>query len=65
GDRVVTTILEHHSNLLPWRALATQGVALDVIGIDADYALDLAALEETLARGGVRLVAVTHASNVL
>ncbi len=62
---MVTTILEHHSNLLPWRALATQGVALDVIGIDADYALDLAALEETLARGGVRLVAVTHASNVL
>ncbi|BBL67985.1 aminotransferase class V-fold PLP-dependent enzyme [Methanoculleus chikugoensis] len=65
GDRVATTILEHHSNLLPWRALAKQGVALDVVGIDADYALDLAALEETLAGGGVRLVAVTHASNVL
>lgn len=65
GDRVATTILEHHSNLLPWRALAKQGVALDVIGIDADYSLDLAALEETLAGGGVRLVTVTHASNVL
>jgi cysteine desulfurase/selenocysteine lyase len=65
GDRVATTILEHHSNLLPWRALAKQGVALDVIGIDADYSLDLAALEKTLAAGGVRLVAVTHASNVL
>jgi cysteine desulfurase/selenocysteine lyase len=65
GDRVVTTLLEHHSNLLPWRVLAKQGVALDMIGIDADYSLDLAALEETLAGGGVRLVAVTHASNVL
>ncbi|KAF5085550.1 Cysteine desulfurase [anaerobic digester metagenome] len=65
GDRVATTILEHHSNLLPWRALAKQGVALDVIGIDADYSLDLAALEKTLAAGGVRLVAITHASNVL
>lgn len=65
GDRVVTTVLEHHSNLLPWRALGKQGVSLDVIGIDADYSLDLAALEETLERGGVRLVAVTHASNVL
>jgi len=64
GDRVATTILEHHSNLLPWRALARQGVALDVIGIDADYSLDLAALERAMA-GGVRLVAVTHASNVL
>jgi len=65
GDRVATTVLEHHSNLLPWRALAKQGVALDMIGIDADYALDLAALEDTLAGGGVRLVTVTHASNVL
>jgi len=65
GDCVVTTILEHHSNLLPWRALGKQGVGLDVIGIDADYLLDLAALEESLERGGVRLVAVTHASNVL
>ncbi|MDK2917239.1 MAG: cysteine desulfurase / selenocysteine lyase [Euryarchaeota archaeon] len=65
GDRVVTTILEHHSNLLPWRMLAKHGVALDVIGIDDNYALDLAALEAALARGGVRLVAVTHASNVL
>ena len=65
GDRVVTTILEHHSNLLPWRALGKQGVSLDVIGINADYSLDLAALEESLERGGVRLVAVTHASNVL
>ena len=65
GDRVATTVLEHHSNLLPWRALAKQGVALDVIGIDADYALDLAALEKAVAGGGVRLVAVTHASNVL
>jgi len=65
GDRVVTTILEHHSNLLPWRMLAKHGVALDVIGIDDNYAPDLAALEAALARGGVRLVAVTHASNVL
>ena len=65
GDRVVTTILEHHSNLLPWRALANQGVVLDVIGIDTDYTLDLAALEAALVGGDVRLVTVTHASNVL
>jgi cysteine desulfurase/selenocysteine lyase len=65
GDRVVTTILEHHSNLLPWRALAKNGVEVDLIGIDADYALDLNALEEALSGGSVRLVAVTHASNVL
>ena len=64
GDRVVTTILEHHSNLLPWRNLARQGVDLEVIGINPDYSLDLAALETALS-DQVRLVALTHASNVL
>jgi cysteine desulfurase / selenocysteine lyase len=64
GDRVVTTILEHHSNLLPWRNLKKQGVNLDVIGIRADYSLDLAALEKALTPQ-TRLIAVTHVSNVL
>jgi cysteine desulfurase / selenocysteine lyase len=64
GDRVVTTILEHHSNLLPWRALKKQGVELDVIGLNSDYSLDLAALEAAITPS-TRLVAVTHASNVL
>jgi cysteine desulfurase/selenocysteine lyase len=64
GDRVVTTILEHHSNLLPWRGLRKRGVSLDVIGINADYSLDLAALEKALTPQ-TKLVAVTHASNVL
>jgi cysteine desulfurase/selenocysteine lyase len=64
GDRVVTTILEHHSNLLPWRNLKKQGVETDVIGINADYSLDLAALEAAITPS-TRLVAVTHASNVL
>ena len=64
GDRVVTTILEHHSNLLPWRNLKKQGVELDVIGINPDYSLDLDALEKAFTPS-TRLVAVTHASNVL
>ena len=64
GDRVITTVLEHHSNLLPWRNLARQGVVLDTIGINSDYSLDLAALENAITPQ-TRLVAVTHASNVL
>jgi cysteine desulfurase / selenocysteine lyase len=64
GDRVVTTILEHHSNLLPWRNLKKHGVELDVIGINPDYSLDLAALDAAITPS-TRLVAVTHASNVL
>ncbi|MCX6697461.1 MAG: aminotransferase class V-fold PLP-dependent enzyme [Methanoregula sp.] len=64
GDRVITTILEHHSNLLPWRNLAKQGVLFDTIGINPDYSLDLAALKKAITPS-TRLVAVTHASNVL
>jgi cysteine desulfurase/selenocysteine lyase len=64
GDRVITTILEHHSNLLPWRALKTQGVEVDVIGINPDYSPDLDALKKVIS-SSTRLVAVTHASNVL
>ena len=64
GDRVITTILEHHSNLLPWRNLARQGVGLDVIGIHTDYSLDLAELERAITPS-TRLVTITHASNVI
>jgi cysteine desulfurase / selenocysteine lyase len=64
GDRILTTVLEHHSNLLPWRALAKQGVKVEIIGISPDYSLDLSALE-TAITDATRLVAVTHASNVL
>jgi cysteine desulfurase/selenocysteine lyase len=64
GDRVVTTILEHHSNLLPWRALSRHGVNLEVIGINGDYSLDLESLETALSEP-VRLVTLTHASNAL
>jgi cysteine desulfurase/selenocysteine lyase len=64
GDRVITTILEHHSNLLPWMNLSRQGVGLDVIGMHANYSLDLAALESAITPS-TRLVTVTHASNVI
>ena len=64
GDRVITTILEHHSNLLPWRNLTRQGVGLDVIGINADYSLDLDALKQAITPA-TRLITVSHASNVI
>ena len=64
GDRVLTTILEHHSNLLPWYHLARNGVGVDVIGIRDDYSFDLSAFEAAFT-GTTRLVAITHASNVL
>jgi cysteine desulfurase/selenocysteine lyase len=64
GDRVITTILEHHSNLLPWRNLTRRGVGLDVIGINADYSLDLDALKRAITPA-TRLITLSHASNVI
>jgi len=64
GDHVITTVLEHHSNLLPWRNLKKQGVGVDIVSIEPDYSLDLGAFERLIS-DNTRLVAVTHASNVL
>ena len=65
GDTVVATILEHHSNLLPWRALAAKGVNLRIVGIRDDFTLDMDELRTILDEDkSVRLVTVTHASNV-
>jgi cysteine desulfurase/selenocysteine lyase len=64
GDHVVTTVLEHHSNLLPWMRLREQGVSLTLTGIRPDHSLDMEALEHALTKD-TRLMAVTHASNVL
>lgn len=64
GDRVLTTVLEHHANLLPWYRLKDRGVAVDFADIRDDYTFDLAAFESAIT-DNTRLVTVTHASNVL
>lgn len=64
GDLIVTTVLEHHSNLLPWTNLRKMGVETEIVPITPDYTLDMDALREAVEKGP-RLVAVTHASNVL
>jgi cysteine desulfurase / selenocysteine lyase len=62
GDVVISTLMEHHSNDLPWRNKAQ----VIHVGVDSQGMLDLNELEEMLVRysGKVRLVAVTGASNV-
>ena len=65
NSAIVTTLLEHHSNLLPWMQVAERkGVDLRVARIDAAGDLDLEHLQALLAEGGVGLVAVTAVSNV-
>jgi cysteine desulfurase/selenocysteine lyase len=66
GDAVLITEMEHHSNIVPWQ-LATQSTGAELRYLDVDDAgtLSLEQLDAELARGDVRLVALTHVSNVL
>jgi cysteine desulfurase/selenocysteine lyase len=65
GDIIVTTLLEHHSNIVPWQLLAERvGASLKFVGLHDDGTLDLGSLETLLAEAPA-LVTVTHVSNVL
>jgi len=64
GDRIVTTIFEHHSNLLPWLRLRQKGVELVVIRPDEAGIFDIEEFKEAIT-ANTKLVAVSHASNVL
>ncbi len=65
GDVILLTDMEHHSNLVPWQLLcARKGCTLAFIPLTADGALDLEAAEKQWT-DSIRLVALTHVSNVL
>ncbi len=64
GDAIVSTELEHHSNLVPWQLLAAKtGAELRFIEVDADGRHRLDNLDEKLR--GAKLVAFSHISNTL
>jgi cysteine desulfurase/selenocysteine lyase len=66
GDIVVTTELEHHSNLVPWQqACIATGAELRFIPVDDDGVLDVSGLEALAEGGRLRMVAVVHVSNSL
>ncbi|MEO6363273.1 MAG: cysteine desulfurase [Caldimonas sp.] len=65
GDEIVLTVLEHHSNIVPWQMLcAEKGATLRVVPINDAGELQIAAYEE-LFNERTRLVAVGHVSNAL
>jgi cysteine desulfurase/selenocysteine lyase len=64
GDAILTTAVEHHSNIVPWQLLAAKtGAELRYIDADDDGTLRLGDLDAQLR--GVKLVALSHVSNVL
>jgi cysteine desulfurase/selenocysteine lyase len=65
NDEIILSEMEHHSNIVPWQLLAEQcGLFLRVIPVLENGELDLKAYEK-LFSSRTKMVAVTHASNVL
>ena len=65
GDEIVLTVMEHHSNIVPWQFLREEkGVALKVAPIADDGSLIWEEFEKLLSKR-TKLVAITHVSNAL
>ena len=60
SDTIVNCIHEHHANFIPWKERGN----LITVGLTSDGVIDLTALESTLANNNVKLVTISHASNV-
>ena len=65
-DGIAISELEHHSNIVPWQILSQEiGTRLEYVGIDENGFLDLEYLIELISSKKVRLVSLSHMSNVL
>jgi cysteine desulfurase / selenocysteine lyase len=65
-DKVVLTEIEHHSNIVPWQILSQEkGSKLEYVGIDANGYLNLEDYKRYLQSNKVKLISVSHMSNVL
>lgn len=63
GDHIITTLLEHHSNLLPWLRLQKKGVNVTVVSPDSKGKVDISSIEKAFTEK-TKLIAVTQVSNV-
>ena len=65
GDKIVLSVMEHHSNIVPWQMAAQQcGAELVYAPLDHDYQIDLTALADLMDER-VEIVSITGMSNVL
>jgi cysteine desulfurase / selenocysteine lyase len=65
GDEIVLSIMEHHSNIVPWHFhRERKGAVLKWIDVDDDGNFSLQAFEQAL-NSRTKIVAITHMSNVL
>ncbi|WP_332695830.1 cysteine desulfurase [Halalkalibacter lacteus] len=65
GDEIVISLMEHHSNIIPWQQVAKKtGATLKYFPLQPDGTLDLEEVEKTITNK-TKLVSVMHVSNVL
>jgi cysteine desulfurase/selenocysteine lyase len=65
-DGIALTEIEHHSNIVPWQILCQEiGTRLEYVGIDENGFLDLEHMIELISSEKVKLVSLSHMSNVL
>ncbi len=65
GDVILVSRMEHHANIVPWQLVANRtGAEIRVVEFNLDGTLDMAALHAAMTPQ-VRLLALTHVSNVL
>ncbi|MDW0191551.1 MAG: cysteine desulfurase [Nitrososphaeraceae archaeon] len=65
-DVIAITEIEHHSNIVPWQILCQEiGTRLDYVGIDDSGFLDVEYLIELISSRKIKLVSISHMSNVL
>ena len=65
GDEVIVSVMEHHSNIVPWQLQAAKkGIAIRVIPMDETGKLDIEEYEQ-MFNEHTKLVSVAHVSNVL
>lgn len=65
GDEIVSTVMEHHANIVPWQAISEEtGAKLKFIDIDKEGYLNLQDVKELVGRK-TKLLTFTYASNVL
>jgi cysteine desulfurase/selenocysteine lyase len=65
GDEIVLSVMEHHSNIVPWHFLRErQGAVLRWVDVRDDGSLDIEALDAAI-NAKTKLIAITHMSNVL
>ena len=65
GDEIILTVMEHHSNIVPWQLIGRRKrIRIRAVPISDDGVLDLEAYEDMFT-DSTRFVALTHVSNVL